>query len=106
MEYIDTSQAAKILGVSIFRIHQFINEPCPDCGRIEYEQKKGQLEIRYEFDPKGCRYCGFTGYRLPNYGRFEGTNKYMLKEKDVLRLVDSRKPGYPKGRKRRKKVRR
>jgi len=104
MDYIDTVEAAKILGVSIYRIWHYINEPCPDCGHNEYEKRDGVLEIRQEFSKAGCTYCNFTGKRLPTYGRFEGTNKWRLREEDVLKLVDARKPGYPKGRKRRKKV--
>ena len=103
-DYIDTAEAAHILGVTIWRVHQYIREPCPDCGLTEYRTlEDGAVEITQRFSAHGCNYCHGTGRRLPTYGRFAGSNKWRLRREDVVGMIDSRTPGYPKGRKRRKK---
>ena len=104
--YITVSEAAKILDVSVYRIHQFIKDPCPDCGRTEYTTVGNETIVEQIFTEGGCEYCNGTGMRLPKHGKFENEGcGWKLLEEEVLKLVD-RKPGYPKGRKRRKKVRR
>ena len=105
VDYITTDDAAKILGVTVYRIHQFLRDPCPDCGRTEYKTVGDEVIVTQEYKPGGCEYCKGTGVRLPTYGKFEKTGGWKLLEEDVLKLKD-RKAGYPKGRKRRKKVRR
>jgi len=107
--YITVGDAAKILGVSVYRIHQFIKDPCPDCGRTEYSTVGNETLIEQIFTEGGCSYCKGTGMRLPKHGRFDepGTNRkgWRLLEEEVRKL-EGRKSGYPKGKKRRKKVRR
>jgi hypothetical protein len=104
-EYITTSQAAKILGVSVYRIHQFIREPCPDCGETQYQGVGNEVVVTQLYEEGGCERCNWTGVRLPTYGKFERSNAWRLKREDLERLKD-RQAGYPKGKKRRKEVRR
>lgn len=105
VNYITTSDAARILDVTVYRIHQFLRDPCPDCGSTEYKSIGDETIITQLYQPGGCKYCKGTGMRLPTYGKFEHGHGWMLLEEDILKLKD-RKAGYPKGKKRRKKVRR
>lgn len=99
MEYITVKEAAAILGVTVARVHQYLTDPCPDCGRTIYSQD----EILVEYNSKGCPSCQYTGRRLVTHGTFGPEHKagYRLKEAEVRTLGENRKPGYPKGRKRR-----
>jgi hypothetical protein len=106
-EWITVAQAAEIIGVSISRVHQFITEPCPDCGTRTYRTEDGVTVIDDKYG-NGCEWCDYKGMRLPTYGRFGKEHRYgfRLDKTQVEKLAnDIRKPGYPKGRKRRKKSR-
>lgn len=103
-QFITVREAAAILKVSVARVHQYINEPCPDCGTVWHHQEGDEEVITFHYGP-GCDTCAQSGRRLPTHGRFgvEGHYGYKLDLEQVKKLIDSRAPGYPKGRKRRKK---
>jgi len=104
-EYITTKDAAKILEVSVYRIHHFLKDPCPDCGETRYQSIGDETIVTQLYQPGGCEYCKGTGVRLPTYGKFEDGWGWRLRRDDVEKLI-GRKAGYPKGKKRRKKIRR
>ena len=106
IEPIDTTEAAKVLGISRLRVLQMINEPCPDCGERRYvTEKNGDKVIIDYLSPHGCERCHFTGRRLPYVKRLGRGSRapYLINPNDLI-LVAKRFPGYPPGRKRRKKT--
>jgi len=108
--YISVADAARILKVTVARIHQFINSPCLGCGRSAIESEiNDEGEIEYfdvsVFNESGCQECNYTGFRLPTYGRF-GTaeqSPHRLKLSDVEKLK-GRKGGFPKGKTRKSRA--
>lgn len=96
---IRTREAAKILGVTIYRINHMINTPCPVCGDVRQETVDGETVIEYAFGA-GCKQCRYTGQKLPTVGRLgKGKRAPHLIDIDDLSVVRDRRPGYPEGKK-------
>ncbi len=101
---IRTREAAKALGISIYRINQLINEPCRHCGEVKQWSKGTERVVEFIYG-NGCRFCRHTGRRLPIVGRMgKGKRAPYLIDADVLDLpqVKNRVVGYPEGKPRSK----
>lgn len=99
---VKTSDVAKTLGVSIYRVNQLINEPCRVCGSVSQWTEDGEKYVEYQYG-KGCKSCRYTGRRLPTIGRLHnGKRAPHLIDEDVLEedQVKNRVPGYPEGKER------
>lgn len=81
---ITTREAARLLGLSRSRVLVLLRDPCPICH--------GQGET--------CSRCHQTGRRLPGQLVQKLNRPAYQIEADDLELVQVRKVGWPKGRKR------